>query len=78
MMQMPMKCRGVRIGLPYYNDFMWGDRTRKLETKPAGMVSRDIKPGDSTLTQEGMNERKAPEIVSVGRPTRNRGEANCR
>jgi hypothetical protein len=44
---------------------MWGNRTRKLETKPAGMVSRDMKPGDSTLTQEGMNERKALERVLV-------------
>jgi hypothetical protein len=28
--------RRVRIGLPYYNDFMWSDRTRKLETKTSG------------------------------------------
>jgi len=60
--------RRGRIGLLYYNDFIWGDRTRKLETKPAGMVSRDIKPGHSTLTQEGMNERKSPEIVLVDPP----------
>ena len=60
--------RRVRTGLPYYNNFIWGDRTRKLETKPAGMVSRDMKLSDSTLTQEGMNERKAPETVLVDLP----------
>lgn len=54
--------RRVRIGLPYYNDFIWGDRARKLEKKPAGMVSKDMKPGGSTPTQERMNKRKAPEI----------------
>lgn len=32
------------------------------------MVSGDMKPGDSTLTREGMSERKAPEIVSVDPP----------
>jgi hypothetical protein len=60
--------RRVRISLPCYNNSMWGDRTRKLETKPAEMVSRDMKPGDSTLTREGINERKAPKIVSVDPP----------
>ena len=32
------------------------------------MVLRDMKPGDSTLTREGMNERKATEIVSIDPP----------
>jgi hypothetical protein len=51
--------RRVRIGLPYYNEIMFGDRTRKPETKPAGIVSKDIKPGNSAPTREGINKRKS-------------------
>ncbi|KIN08295.1 hypothetical protein OIDMADRAFT_48162 [Oidiodendron maius Zn] len=60
--------RRVQKGLPYYNDYIWGDQTRKpeakREAKPAGIVSRDMKPGDSTPTREGMNKGKLSEIVS--------------
>jgi hypothetical protein len=38
--------RRIRIGLPYYNrNFMWDDRTRKPETKPAELMLQDTQAG---------------------------------